>query len=61
MPKTIESRIEEAYNNLEKWLKLINNSEALNNLNKTREEAIALANYYEGLYDGLTMFRGDNQ
>ncbi len=53
MTKTIQSMIHDAQTRLDMWASRINDKEALTDLNRTREEVVALANYFEGKRDGL--------
>jgi hypothetical protein len=51
--KTIKSLIEEADRKWDMWLEIADDPQALTDRNKTREEAICLANFFEGRFDGL--------
>lgn len=53
MIKTITSLINEARTKQEFWQDTARDAEALEDRNKTKEEAIILANYFEGKFDGL--------
>lgn len=54
MPKTIKSLIYEAEAKQQMWLEFSEDETALKDRNKTREEALRLADYFEGKVDGLT-------
>ena len=53
MKDSIEKLIEEAAAKQNFWFKASSNSVALEVTSKTRKEALILANYFEGKYDGL--------
>lgn len=53
MVKTIHSLINEARTKQEFWEDTANDKVALEDRGKTKEEAIFLANYFEGKFDGL--------
>jgi len=53
MPKTIQSLITEAEIHQLKWEDFAEDKQALDDLNKTKEEALQLANFFEGRRDGL--------
>ena len=60
MPKTIESEINEATEKTALWAARINDTEAQDDLKKTKIDCIALANYYEGYADALIRVRDSN-
>lgn len=51
--KTLDSMIFEAEEKMELWNEIAIDEQALVDRNKTREEAIVLANYFEGKFDSL--------
>ena len=51
--KTLRSMISEAESKRQLWLAISNDPDALKDRGKTKEEAVILANYFEGKYDGL--------
>lgn len=51
--KTIDSMINEAQSKLDLWLEIENDEQALIDRCKTKEQALCLANYFEGVLDGL--------
>ena len=56
--KTIESLIHEAEIKWDFWRGVSDDPQALEDRGKTREEAIILANFFEGRFDGLCDARG---
>lgn len=57
MNKTIESMILNAEAKMELWHEISNNQQALEDKGKTKEEAVVLANYFEGQFDALCEVR----
>ena len=53
MPKTMQSLILEAEIMQAKWEDFADDKQALEDLNKTREQCLQLANFFEGKRDGL--------
>ena len=53
MKDSIEKLIEDANAKQQFWFEASNNPTALEITSKTRKEALILANYFEGKYDGL--------
>ena len=53
MGKTIQSLINEAELKMELWRKIAIDPQALKDRDKTKEEAVVLANFFEGRFDGL--------
>ncbi len=51
--KTLRSLTHEAYIKREMWEDISRDDTALKDRNKTKKEAQMLANYFEGMYDGL--------
>ena len=58
MAKTISSMIHEAEAKWGFWKDVAEDEQALADRNKTKEEALQLANYFEGLFDALCDARG---
>ena len=57
MSKTITSLIFDAKTKWDMWKEVSLDDVALKDRNKTKEEADALANYFEGQFDGLIYAR----
>ncbi len=53
MAQTPAELIHEALGELNLWLEIAEDQDALLSRNKTREEALQLANYFEGRYDAF--------
>ena len=53
MSKTVMSLIQEAEAKWDMWRDIACDSQALSDRNKTREQAIILASFFEGRFDGL--------
>ncbi len=53
MAKTMQSLIHEAESKWQLWLEVAEDPQALEDRNKTKEEAVVLANFFEGRFDGL--------
>lgn len=53
MSKTIQDLIHEAELKMELWRKIVIDPRALKDRGKTKEEAVVLANFFEGRFDGL--------
>lgn len=53
MSKTISSLIFDAETKMDMWLDISNDNVALSDRNKTRQEALLLANYFEGKLDAF--------
>ena len=53
MERTPVGLIHEALGELNLWLEIAEDQDALLSRNKTREEALQLANYFEGRYDAF--------
>lgn len=53
MPKTIASMIHDAELKQQLWTEVADDPQALTDRDKTREEALQLANYFEGKFEGL--------
>ena len=51
--KTLQSLISEAEQKSDMWKQIADDPQALTDREKTREEALMLANYFEGRADGL--------
>ena len=51
--KTIRSLIEECETRTNYWRDVAHDKQSLVDLDKTREQALCLQNYFEGKYDGL--------
>ena len=51
--KTLESLIHEAELKWNMWSEIAESKADLEDRNKTKEEAIVLANFFEGRFDGL--------
>ena len=53
MARTIQGLINEAELKMEMWREIALDPQALKDRDKTREEAVVLANFFEGRFDGL--------
>ncbi|MFT5760513.1 MAG: hypothetical protein ACI9LM_005300 [Alteromonadaceae bacterium] len=57
MSKTIQSMIIESEEKRDMWQQISEDNVALKDRNKTKRQADALANYFEGQFDGLCYAR----
>lgn len=53
MARSIRSLINEAETKRAMWVNIANDPEALADRGRTKEEALKLADYFEGRFDGL--------
>jgi len=60
MAKTIQSMIHDAETRMDMWTGIAHDKEALTDRDKTKEQALILANYFEGRRDGLCDALGAN-
>jgi len=51
--KTVSNEVEACRVSWQRWLDIANDPKALEDRGKTREQAMYLANYFEGRHDGL--------
>lgn len=58
--KTLNEMMLEAQMKQAQWLEIADDPQALLDRNKSRCQALMLANYFEGKYDGLNAFRLNN-